>query len=93
MELKNKYGCEGVGVLMKGSVYRARCLDKVLSQCSSLDVMLGLADVAFDIFLIGLKERNKKKNLTDEEIRHEIEAISEWRKKVSKQKGKNRRYG
>jgi len=69
---------------MKDSVYRARCLDKVLSQCSSLDVMLGLADVAFDIFLIGLKERNKKKNLTDEEIRREIEEISEWKRTTSR---------
>jgi len=63
---------------MKDSVYRAKCLDKVLSQVSGLDVMLGLADIAFDIFLISLKEKNK--NVTKEEIRRMIKEMSEWRK-------------
>jgi hypothetical protein len=67
---------------MKDSVYRARCLERILNQCSGLDVMLGLADVAFDIFLIGLKEKNK--NVTKEEIRRAIEEISEWRKTISR---------
>jgi len=67
---------------MKDSVYRARCLDKVLSQYSSLDVMLGLADIAYDIFLISLKEKNK--NVTKEEIRHMIKEISEWKKTKSR---------
>jgi len=69
---------------MKDSVYRARCLDRVLSRCSGLDVMLGLADVAFDIFLIGLKEKNKKKRLTKEEILHAVKEISEWRRTTSR---------
>jgi len=67
---------------MKDSVYRARCLDKVLSQYSGLDVMLGLADVAFDIFLISLKEKNK--NVTEEEIRRAVKEISEWRRTTSR---------
>jgi len=67
---------------MKDSVYRAKCLDKVLSQVSGLDVMLGLADIAYDVFLIGLKERNK--NVTEEEIRCMIKEISEWRKTTSR---------
>jgi len=69
---------------MKNSVYRARCLDKVLSQVSGLDVMLGLADVAFDVFLISLKEKNKKKRLTKEEIRRAVKEISEWKKTTSR---------
>ena len=67
---------------MKDSVYRARGLDKVLSQCSSLDVMLGLADVAFDVFLISLKGKNK--NVTKEEIRRAVKEISEWRRTTSR---------
>jgi len=63
---------------MKDSVYRAKCLDKVLSQCSGLDVMLGLADIAYDIFLISLKKKNK--NVTQEEIQRVIKEMSEWRK-------------
>lgn len=67
---------------MKDSAYRARCIEKVLNQHSSLDVMLGLADIAFDIFLISLKEKNK--NLTREEIQRKIREISEWKKTTSK---------
>jgi len=67
---------------MKDSVYRARCIEKVLNQHSSLDVMLGLADIAFDIFLISLKEKNPK--ITKEEIRQEIKKISEWKKTTRK---------
>jgi len=82
---------------LKDSVYRAKCLDKVLSQVSGLDVMFGLADIAFDIFLIGLKEKNK--NVTKEEIRRVIEEMSEWRKTTSKssknvsKRRKNERHG
>ena len=50
---------------MKDPAYRARCIDKVLSKNSSLDVMLGLADIAYDIFLISLKEENKKQQARD----------------------------
>jgi hypothetical protein len=69
---------------MKDLAYRARCIEKVLNQHSSLDVMLGLADVAFDIFLISLKEKNK--NITKEEIQHQIKEISEWKKTSHKGK-------
>jgi hypothetical protein len=62
---------------MKDSAYRAKCIEKVLNRHSSLDVMLGLADIAFDIFLISLKEKNK--HLTQEEIRREIKAMSKWK--------------
>lgn len=62
---------------MKDSVYRAKCIERVLNRYSSLDVMLGLADIAFDIFLISLKEKNK--HLTKEEIRREIKAMSKWK--------------
>jgi len=71
-----------VGALLKDSVYRAKCLDKVLSRVSGLDVMLGLADIAYDIFLISLKEKNK--NVTREEIRRMIKEINEWEKTHSK---------
>jgi len=67
---------------MKDSAYRARCIEKVLKQHSSLDVMLGLADIAFDIFLISLRDKNK--NITKEEIQHKIKEISEWKKTISK---------
>jgi len=67
---------------MKDSMYRARCIEKVLNQHSSLDVMLGLADIAFDIFLISLKEKNQA--ITTREIRHKIKEISEWKKTTSK---------
>lgn len=62
---------------MKDSAYRAKCIEKVLSRYSSLDVMLGLADVAFDIFVISLKEKNK--HLTKKEIRREIKEMSRWK--------------
>jgi len=67
---------------MKDSAYRAKCIEKVLKYYSSLDVMLGLADIAFDIFLISLKEKNKK--ITKEEIQHHIKEISEWKKTTFK---------
>jgi len=52
---------------MKDSVYRARCIEKALNKHSGLDVMLSLADIALDIFLISLKENNETP--TKEEIR------------------------
>jgi hypothetical protein len=63
---------------MKDSAYRARCVERILNRYSSLDVMLGLADIAFDIFLISLKEKNK--NITKNEIQREIKEISKWKK-------------
>jgi len=41
---------------MKDPAYRAKCIEKVLNKHSSLDVMLGLADIAYDIFLLSLKQ-------------------------------------
>jgi len=67
---------------MKDSAYRAKCVEKVLSHYSSFDVMLGLADIAFDIFLIGLKEKNPA--ITRGEIRRKIKELSEWKKTTSK---------
>jgi len=67
---------------MKDSVYRARCIEKVLNQHSGLDVMSGLADIAFDIFLISLKVKDK--NVAREEIRHMVKEISEWRRTTSR---------
>ena len=63
---------------MKDSAYRARCVERILNRYLSLDVMLGLADIAFDIFIISLKEKNK--NITKKEIRQEIKEISKWKK-------------
>ena len=63
---------------MKDSVYRARCIEKALNQHSSLDIMLSLADIALDIFLISLKENNE--TLTKEEIRQKIKEFTEWKK-------------
>lgn len=62
---------------MKDSAYRAKCIERILKRHSSLDVMTGLADIAFDIFLVGLKENNK--HLTKEDIRREIKEISKWK--------------
>ncbi len=67
---------------MKDTAYRVKCIEKVLSHYSSFDVMLGLADIAFDIFLISLKEKNQK--LTKEQIQHIIKEISQWKKTTSK---------
>jgi len=68
--------------LMKDPAYRARCIDKVLSKNSSLDVMLGLADIAYDIFLISLKEENKK--LTTRRMRQIIKDLSKLKEATSK---------
>jgi hypothetical protein len=67
---------------MKNSAYRARCIEKALNKHSSLDVMLDLADIAFDIFLIRLKEKNK--NPRKEDIQRELREMSEWKKNTSK---------
>ena len=67
---------------MKDTAYRARCIDKVLSKHSSLDVMLGLADIATDVFLISLKHENKK--LTTRRMRQIIKDLSKWKEATSK---------
>ncbi len=40
---------------MKDPTYRARCIEKALGKHSNLDVMLDLADIALDFFLLSLK--------------------------------------
>ena len=67
---------------MKDPAYRAKCIDKVLSKHSSLDVMLDLADIAYDIFLISLKQENKK--ITKEEIQQKIKELNKWKKTTSR---------
>ena len=67
---------------MKDTAYRAKCIDKVLSKHSSLDVMLGLADIANDIFLISLKQENKK--LTTKRMRQIIKELNRWKEATSK---------
>jgi len=67
---------------VKDAAYRARCIEKAVGKHSNLDVMLELADIAFDIFKISLKEENK--NITEEEIRQMIKDYVEWKNKKSK---------
>jgi hypothetical protein len=67
---------------MKDTAYRAKCIDKVLSKHNSLDVMLGLADIANDIFQISLKNENKK--LTTKQMRQVIKELSKWKEATSK---------
>lgn len=67
---------------MKDPEYKAKCIDKILSKHSSLDVMLGLADIAYDIFLISLKQQNKK--LTTKQVRHIIKEINKWKQPTSR---------
>lgn len=45
---------------MKDPAYRAKCIEKAVNKQSNLDVMLSLADIALDIFLLSLKQENKK---------------------------------
>ena len=68
--------------MMKDTAYRAQCIDKVLRKHSGLDVMLGLADIATDIFLISLKHENKK--LTTKRMRQIIEELSRWKEATSR---------
>jgi len=68
--------------LKKDTAYRARCIDKVLTKHSSLDVMLGLADIANDIFLISLKAEDKK--LTTRRMRRIIKELSKWKEATSR---------
>ena len=63
--------------MIKDPAYRAKCIDRVLSKNSSLDVMLGLADIANDIFLISLKDENKK--LTTRRMRQIIRELTKWK--------------
>ncbi len=67
---------------MKDTAYRARCIEKAVGKHSNLDVMLKLADFAFDIFVISLKDENK--NITKEEIRQKIKEYAEWKASTSR---------
>jgi len=62
---------------MKDPVYRAKCMEKTLKKHSSLGIMLGLADIAYDIFLLSLKQENR--SITKEEIQHTIKELDEWK--------------
>jgi len=44
---------------MKDPTYRAKCIDKVLSKHSTLEVISGLTDIALDIFQLSLKTKTK----------------------------------
>ena len=68
--------------MMKDPAYQAKCIDKVLSKHNSLDVMLDLADIAYDIFLLSLKQENKK--ITKQEIQQRIRELDEWKKTTSR---------
>jgi len=63
---------------MKDPAYRTRCIDKVLSKYSGLEVMDGLADIALDIFEISL--RDEKKPVSMEEIKRQIRELEEWKR-------------
>jgi len=67
---------------MKDPTYRARCIQKAVNKYSSLDVMLDLADIAYDIFLISLKKENKR--ITKKEIQQKIRELHEWKKTTSR---------
>lgn len=67
---------------MKDAAYRAKCVEKAVGKYSNLDVMLKLADFAFDIFVISLKDENK--NITQKEIRQKIKEFAEWKASTSK---------
>jgi len=63
---------------MKDPVYRARCIDKVLSKHSGLEVMEGLADIAVDLFKLSLREEGKAMSRKD--IQRMIREFNEWKK-------------
>ncbi len=63
---------------MKDPLYKAKCIDKILSKHSSLEVMEGLADIAFDIFQLSLKDEGKI--MPREEIKRQIEEFNQWKK-------------
>jgi len=67
---------------MKDPIYRARCIEKAIGKHSNLDIMQDLADIALDIFLISLKNENKK--ITKQEIQQKIKELNEWKKATSK---------
>jgi len=67
---------------MKDPVYRAKCIEKALNKQSNLDVMLDLADISYDIFLLSLKNENRK--ITKEEIQQKIRELNEWKKATSR---------
>ena len=69
---------------MKDPVYRARCIDKVLSKHSTLEVMEGLADVALDLFQLGLRDRGE--SASREQVRRQIRELDRWKRNTEKEK-------
>lgn len=67
---------------MKDPLYKARCIDKILSKHSNLEVMEGLADIALDIFQQSLKNEGKAMSL--EEIKRQIEELNKWKRATSR---------
>ena len=63
---------------MKDAAYRAKCIDKILSKHSDLEVMEGSADIALDIFQMSLKDENKP--MSRDEIKRQIEELNKWKK-------------
>jgi hypothetical protein len=67
---------------MKDSVYRARCIDKVLSKHSTFEVMEGLADVALDLFQLGLRDQGE--SASREQVRRQIRKLDRWKRNTSR---------
>ncbi len=67
---------------MKDSVYRARCIDKVLSKHSTLEVMEGLADVALDLFQLGVRDQGE--GVSREQVRRQIRELDRWKRNTSR---------
>ena len=65
------------GMSMKDSADRAKCIDKVLSKHTALEVMEGLADVAFDVYQLGLRDRSE--NMSVEDARRFIKELDDLR--------------
>lgn len=57
---------------MKDLEYRRKCIEKILSEHSCIDVIISLSYFIFDVFAESL--RNEKPDITDEEI------FKEWKK-------------
>jgi len=62
---------------MKDPTYRAKCIDKVLSKHSTLEVISGLTDIALDIFQLSLKNENK--TMSKKEIQRKIKELNKWK--------------
>jgi len=74
---------------MKDPAYRAKCIEKAIGKHSNLDVMLDLADIAYDIFLLSLKNENKK--ITKQETQQKLKELNEWKNTTSKNSKKSQK--